>query len=241
MLNPEILILDTNTLTQLTINSIKKNMPRAKYKVVKCGGSKIGTALAHCSKPTLVVSSGLVLNIRQGDLPGEDKLKDYDICVSRAGVYVDHPKLKGVYSLINSPINKGHIDLSIFIINPARWYEIPSTDKQILASKRTLYMPRYINHKNDVIIKDCVGSYEAFHYGMMGESASVYNYVPHLLSGKATPVETFAYCFDKIEDYVDGLSEHRKNKILKLAQKSKIRISKIRKGIADLKKGEQNV
>lgn len=239
MLNPEILILDTNALTPLTINSIKKNMPRATYKVVKCGPSKIGTALAHCSKPTLVVSSGLVLNIRQGDLPNEEKLKEYDICVSRAGVYVDHPKLKSVYNLINSPIERGHIDLSIFIINPARWYEIPSTDKKILAKKKTLYMPRYINHKSDIIIKDCVGSYEAFHYGMMGETASVYNYVPHLLSGKAAPVETFAYCFDKIEPYVEGLPEQRKNRILKLAQKSKVRISKVRKGIAELKRGEK--
>ena len=87
----EILVLESNDLTSLTVNSIRKNMPRAKYKVVKCGASKVRTALAHATDTTLVVTSGLVLNIRQGDLPPDSKLKQYAISVSREGVYVDHP------------------------------------------------------------------------------------------------------------------------------------------------------
>ena len=96
-------------------------------------------------------------------------------------------------------------------------------------------MPRYINHKSDPILDSCIGSYEAFKYGMAGETAAVYNYLPHLLSGKATPIETFAYCFDKLADYVDGLPEHRKTQVLKLAEKTRIRASKLRKALVELK------
>lgn len=238
MSNLEILILEANELTPLTVNSIKKNMPRVKYKVVKAGKSKVGTALANCSKPTLVVTSGLVLNIRQGDIPPEEKINEYDICVSRMGVYVDHPKHSTVYSLIDTPMHKGFIDLSIFIINPANWYEIPSSDAGMLKNKKCLYMPRYINHKHDPIVKDCIGSYEAFRYGMSGESAAVYNYIPHLLSGKATPIETFAYCFDKVAEYAEGLPEPLKEKVLNLGNKTKVRVGKMRKRLYELKLGE---
>lgn len=235
----EILILDCNPLTPITTTSIKKNMPRAKFKVVKCGKSKIGTAVANTTKPTLVVTGGLALNIRQGDIPAYDTLHKYDMCVSRLGVYTDHPRLSEVYNITSNPIGKGHIDLSIFIINPARWYELPNTDAGALRDKKILYMPRYINHKTDTLVKDCIGSYEAFHYGMMGEDASVFNYIPNLLSGSATPIETFAYCFDKLEEYVDELEDEQKQKVLGLASKSKARIATMRKKLANLKKLEK--
>lgn len=238
MSNLEILVLEANELTALTVNSIKRNMPRTKYRVVKAGSSKIGTAIANCDKPTLVVTSGLVLNIRQGDIPPAEKINEYDICVSRMGVYVDHPRHSTVYKLIDSPMHKGFIDLSIFIINPANWYEIPSSDAGMLGNKKCLYMPRYINHKHDPIVKDCIGSYEAFRYGMSGESAAVYNYIPLLLSGKATPIETFAYCFDKVAEYAEGLPEPVKQKVLKLGHKTKVRVGKMRKRLYELKLGE---
>jgi hypothetical protein len=234
----EILILEANELTALTVNSIKKNMPRAKYKVVKCGKSKVGTAISNCTKPTLVVTSGLVLNIRQGDIPPVDKINNYDICVSRMGVYVDHPKHSTTYGLIDSPLNKGFIDLSIFILNPKNWFEIPETDAGFLSTKKCLYMPRYINHKHDPLVKDCIGSYEAFRYGLSGESAAVLNYLPHLISGKATPIETFAYCFDKVAEYAEGLPEDYKQKVLKLGNKTKVRVGKLRKALYELNLGE---
>lgn len=234
----EILILESNELTALTVNSIKKNMPRAKYKIVKCGSSKVGTAISNCTKPTLVVTSGLVLNIRQGDIPPLEKINNYDICVSRMGVYVDHPKHSTTYSLIDSPLNKGFVDLSIFILNPKNWFEIPETDSGFLSTKKCLYMPRYINHKHDPLIKECIGSYEAFRYGLSGESASVFNYLPHLLSGKAAPIETFAYCFDKVAEYAEGLPEEAKRRVLKLGNKTKVRVGKMRKALYELKLGE---
>lgn len=234
----EILVLDCNDFTALTVNSIKKNMPRTKYKVVKCGKSKVGTALSNITGITLVVTGGLVLNIRQGDLPPENKLKNYALCLSREGVYVDHPKHSLSYSLIDSPINKGFVDLSIFVINPDKWYEIPTKDSGILSDKKCLYMPRYINHKHDVLIKDCIGSYEAFKYGLAGETAAVYNYLPCLLSGKATPIETFAYCFDKLEEYKMGLPSKAEKVVTTFANKTRKRISKVRKGLFDLSIGE---
>ena len=89
MLN--VLILQQNELVNLTINSIKKNMPNTTYKVVDCKSKpKIKTALENISQTTLVVSSGLILNVSEQDLPPIEKLKEYPICVSRAGVYTDH-------------------------------------------------------------------------------------------------------------------------------------------------------
>jgi len=236
----EILVLDCNELTPITVNSIRKNMPRAKYRVVKPGKSKVGTAVAHCDKITLVVTSGLVLNIKHGDIPPEEKIKNYHMCVSRMGVYVDHPKHADTYKLIGSPLNKGFLDLSIFIINPAKWYEIPNKDSGILGNKKMLYMPRYFNHKHDPIVKDCIGGREAFKYGMSGEAAAVYNYLPHLLSGQATPVETMAYCFDKVAEFTDGLPEEVEKRINKLGEKTKVRVGKMRKGLYDLEVGEKN-
>jgi hypothetical protein len=225
----EIIILECNDLTALTVNSIKKNMPRVKYKVVPAKGkSKIGTALAHAKGISLVVTSGLVLDIKHGDLPPEEQLQKYALSVSREGVYVDHPKHSTSYKLVDSPITKGFIDLCIFIINPAKWFEIPDKDSGVLADKKLLYMPRYINHKSDPILKDCIGGYEAFKYGMAGETAAVYNYLPNLLTGKATPIETFAYCFDKLADYTKGLPPYREKQILALANKTKTRVGKLR-------------
>ena len=229
MSNLEIIILECNDLTALTVNSIKKNMPRAKYKVVPAKGkSKIGTALSHAKGITLVVTSGLVLNIKHGDLPPESKLEQYALSVSREGVYVDHPKHSTSYNLVNSNITKGFIDLCIFIINPAKWFEIPTKDSGVVGDKKTLFMPRYINHKSDPILKDCIGAYEAFKYGMAGETGAVYNYLPNLISGKATPIETFAYCFDKLEEYSEGLPEYKRKQVLNLAQKTKTRVGKLR-------------
>jgi precorrin-6B methylase 2 len=66
-----------NNYTALTVNSIKQNMPDAEYKVVPIEGGKIPTALKHCTEPTMVVMGGIVLNIKEGDLPSAEKLKKH--------------------------------------------------------------------------------------------------------------------------------------------------------------------
>ncbi len=237
----KILILETNpNLTQLTINSIQKNTPRAKWSVVKCGKSKIGTALANVTEPTLVVVSGLVLNIRHDDLPPIETIRKYHICASRSGVYSDHKRQAKNYEMIGVNMTPGHIDLSVFIINPEKWYEVPASDARILNEKKVLYMPRYMNHRTDPLISSCINCMEAVKYGMGSEHAAVLNYVPHIISGKATVRETYAYAFDRLEEYCDGIDPSIRDNILRLADKSKHRISKLRKGLHELELSLKN-
>lgn len=237
----KILILETNPLlTQLTINSIRKNTPRANWKVVKCGKSKIGTALANATEPTLVVTSGLVLNIKHADLPPIETVQKYHVCASRSGVYSDHKSQAKNYEMMGISMSTGHIDLSVFIINPDKWYEIPASDVRILNEKKILYMPRYMNHRTDPLISTCINCMEAVKYGMGSEHAAVLNYVPHLLTGKATVRETYAYAFDRLEEYCDGLDPRIRDNVLQLADKSKVRISKMRRKLHDLELAIKN-
>jgi hypothetical protein len=237
----KILILETNPkLTKLTVNSIQKNTPRASYEVVRCGKSKIGTALANITEPTLVVTSGLVLNIKHADLPPIETIMKYHICASRSGIYADHKRHAKDYEMIGINMTPGHIDLSVFIINPEKWYEIPSSDVRILNEKKVLYMPRYMNHRTDPLVSTCINCMEAVKYGMGSEHAAVLNYVPHILSGKATVRETYAYAFDRLEEYCEGVDPSIQHNILALAKKSKHRISKVRKGLHDLELAIKN-
>ena len=152
--NLKLLILETNNLTRLTTNSIEANMTGYEYKVVKPGDSKIGTALKNIDDVTLVVQSGLVLNIKEGDLPSREKLKKYHLAVSREAVYADHPSIGKHYELTSRRMHRGMIDLSLFIINPAMWDDIPESDTGLLSKSKLLHMPRYMNHRNDIIFKE---------------------------------------------------------------------------------------
>ena len=233
----KILILKTNELDRLTINSIEKNMPEATYEVVKCENQKkIRTALEHSKgkTPMLVVTSGLVLDVQDFDIPQSDILSRYAICCSRAGVYVDHG-YRNNYKTIKKILHKGHIDLSIFVINPGLWNEIPESDTGALKDKKILYMPRYMNHKTDVQVNDALSAYPCLQYGALGLSAAVYNYVDNIASGEATVAESYAYCFDKLVDYTEGLDEVYINNINKLAKKTQ-RISKFRDAYNNINK-----
>ena len=136
--NLKLLILETNNLTRLTTNSIEANMTGYDYKVVTPGESKIGTALKNIDDITLVVKSGLVLNIKEGDLPSREKLKKYHLGVSREAVYADHPSIFKHYELTSRKMHRGMIDLSLFIINPAMWDEIPESDTGLLNNSKLL-------------------------------------------------------------------------------------------------------
>jgi len=224
----DILILEENELLPLTLNSICANMPDAAFTVVKGGTSRIGTALDNVTKPTLVVKSGLVLNIKDGDIPSNKMLERYPICVSREAVYSDNPQWHQNYKNIKSKLTKGTLDLSIFVINPALWKSNPQKDSGIWKDVKKLFMPRYMNHKTDVLMSSCISSYSAFQFGLLGEYASVFNYVPLLQQGKATPVETFAYCFDKLLPFTSGLDPEAKMKVEKLGTLTKLRVGNMR-------------
>ena len=229
----KVLILEKNNLTKLTTNSLDINTPEIEYKVVKkedCTESKIGTALLNTKDITLVVTSGLVLELKDGDFPDIEKLKEYGICVSREGVFTDHKRLNEHYRYVASHITDGVIDLNIFIINPKKWSEIPKLDQRILQNKKKMYIPRYMHHKSDVLFaEDSTAAVDAFHYGVLGEQASVYNYVDCIYKNNINILEIYAYCFDKLIPYIKGVPRKEQNRIKLLANKTKQKIKTIRK------------
>ena len=241
----KVLILEKNNLTKLTTNSLDINTPEIEYKVVKkedCTESKIGTALLNTKDITLVVTSGLVLELKDGDFPDIEKLKEYGICVSREGVFTDHKRLNEHYRYVASHITDGVIDLNIFIINPKKWSEIPKLDQRILQNKKKMYIPRYMHHKSDVLFaEDSTAAVDAFHYGVLGEQASVYNYVDCIYKNNINILEIYAYCFDKLIPYIKGVPRKEQNRIKLLANKTKQKIKTMRKKIHDINQhGESN-
>lgn len=237
-LNLKILILEVNNLTKLTINSIKKNIPGAEYKVVrkdKIKDSNIGAALTHADGITLVVQSGLVLELKDGDLPDIEKLKNYHICVSREGVFTDHKRLKQHYKYVARHITEGVVDLSIFIINPDMWDDIPEKDQGVLHDKKKMFIPRYMNHKDDILFQeDSTAAIDAFYYGVVGEQASVFNYNKCIHKKDINILEVYGYCFDKLLPYLRGVPRKEKNRIKFLADKTITKIKNTRRKIHEL-------
>ena len=234
--NPKILILEVNNLTALTTNSIEMNMPQFLYKVVSCGTSRIATALHNINDITLIVTSGTVLNIKEGDLPSRKKLMNYDMCVSRQGVYTDHPSIAKHYNIIKQPITKGVIDLSLFIINPFRWKKWPAKDQGILPKIKKLFMPRYMNHRDDPLFKaQTINASDALTYGVLGENACIYNYTNMLNKKDISVLETYGYCLDKLLPYTEGLPKKEKEIVEHLGNLTKKRISRMRRKLYNVK------
>ena len=214
----DVLIYQTNNLAAITINSIKKNMPDWNYTVVKLEGPIVRTALKICNKPTLVVESGVVLNIQDGDIPPLDKLNNYHMAISREYVFADHDRLCGSYQVLYGKVpNGGIIDLSVFIINPSKWETIPDKDSGFWQDIKTIKIPRYMNHSTDVLIKEAVSAKDCFDYSVLGEAASIYNYIKCFEAGQVNSSEKIAYCLEKYLDYLDNVSDNVYNKIHKIA------------------------
>ena len=227
----KILILESNNLIKLTINSIKQNQDLT--------NSRIGTALSRCKETTLVVESGLVLNIQKNDIPNIEKLNEYDICVSREGVFTDHKRLNEHYRYVAKDITDGVIDLSIFIINPKRWDKIPESDKGILHDKKKMFIPRYMHHKNDVLFaEDSTAAVDAFYYGVLGEQASVYNYNRCINKKDISILEIYGYCFDKLLPYLKGVPRKEQNRIKFLANKTTTKIKNMRQRMHQINQSE---
>ena len=232
----KILILEVNNLTALTVNSIEMNMPEFQYKIVPCGKSKIASALHNIDDITLVVKSGLILNIKDRDLPKKEKLKNYDMCLSRQAVYADHPTIARHYKLIDKDMHKGMIDLSLFIMNPLQWHRIPAKDQGILPNIKKLFMPRYMNHRDDPIFKEqTINCSVALTYGVLGESACIYNYIDILNKKDISVLETYAYCLDKLLPYTEGLPKKEKEIVEHLGSLTKKRISRMRRKLHNVK------
>ena len=223
----KILVVQCNKLEALTVRSIEANMPDWDYEVVPYDKGFISTALRNASELCLVVQSGVMLDIQDGDLPKRELLESYDICVSRSGVFTDSPQSRHIYRLVGNDTNKKHMDLSVFVINPKRWVRIPETDEGVLGKVKRLRMPRHMNHKSDAIVRMAISAREAMNYGMLAEQASVFNYVDVFESGKANGNEMFAYAMEKALPFSKGLPE-----VEKLAARTAKRAAKLRTGLA---------
>lgn len=228
----KVLVIECNKLSALTINSIRQNMPGWSYEVVPYDKGFIRTALKNTNEITLCVKSGVILDIKEGDLPHIDKLKNYDIALSREGVFTDDPKNRHIYGLIKSPVTKKTMDLSIFIINPSRWVRVPATDKGVLGKVKRLRMPRFMNHKTDTIVAKAIGGRCALTYGMLAEGASAFNYTPVFNAGKANGNEMLAYALEKALPFTEGLPSTEKQKVEALASATETRFAKLRRGLA---------
>ena len=230
--NLKLLILEENNLVNLTTNSLDINNPEIKYSVVKPNGSRIKTALNNINDITLVVKSGLVLNLKNKDFPSRAKIKNYHMAVSRYGVFIDHDRLKEHYRYVDKNIHDSVLDLSIFVMNPYKWEKIPDSDEGVLHDKKLLYMPRYMNHKDDVLFKqDATAAIDAFYYGVLGEQAVVYNYTDTIQRETENILETYGYCFDKLLPYLKGVPDKEKRRIEYLSQKTSVRIKNTREKI----------
>ena len=227
-----VLVVECNKLTALTVNSIRTNMPDWDYEVVSYQDGFIPTALRHSDELCLVVKSGVILDLKDGDLPERELLEKYDICLSRDGVFTDNRSNKHVYGLIGSKLNEKSMDLSIFCINPKRWVRIPKTDAGVLAEVKRLRMPRHMNHKCDPIVAKAISAKAAMDYGMLGEQASVMNYIPVYEKGIANGNEMFAYKLEAAIGLTDGLPKSAKQKVEAVAAKTLKRVAKLRTGLA---------
>lgn len=226
------LVLETNTLAGATVDSIQMHDVGSSIKVVEPGDSFIGTAVQHATSQTLVLKSGVIWQGCSDDIPVA--AKNYPICVSEYAVFADHPKLDHTYELLKSPLALGNKDLSIFIINPEHWKIAPETDKGVISKVKSLNMPRYMNHKDDVLIKEAIPPHDALYYGVLGTSALTLNYVSTILSRDVTANETFAYLFDEVAKYTNGLDAADKEFIRELGEKTRSRVSRLRDGLAKL-------
>jgi len=236
MFLPKILILEENDLAPLTVASIEQNCPEFSYKIIQSTGSRVGSALANTDEISLVVQSGVALFLKDGDLPLEDTLRKYHIAVSKYNVFSTHTRLCSTYeAMAETRQTKDMVDLSVFMVNPERWSTRVETDRGVLIDVKKLFMPRYMNHKTDVLLRyNCLGARDAFTYGMLGKKSAVLNYVPSILSGEANVIESYAYNFDRLLPFTGGLGKKDTDRIEYLAELTASRIRKVRDGIFDV-------
>lgn len=227
-----ILVVKCDSLASITENSIKANMPDWEYKVVPYENGFIPTALNNIDTLTLVVRSGVILNLKEKDLPATEMLEKYDICISKDTVFGDHPMHKEIYRAIGKEDRKQIVDLSVFIINPTNWNSIPKSDSNILQKVKRLKMPRYMNHKTDVLVKHTLTAKTAVDYGMLAEQASIFNYVPIYKTGKVNGNQMLAYALEKVLPYTDNLDQEDKQLVENVACQTLEKFAKLRTGLA---------
>jgi len=208
-LNPKILIRE-NAWSAITVDSIKANMPDWEPVLVKRGPSGvIATALDNADGITMCVRGGVVLDIKDEDLPPDDRLSGFHISLSKRGVYVDNPNHDQIYNIAGANITHGTWDLDVIIVNPAMWDAVPEQDAGSLRDKKILKMPRYMNHRVDRVAERVIAASELAKYGVLGHQASVLNYVGVLTHGLYGAAR-YAYAMDRVAPFISNLSEEKR-------------------------------
>jgi hypothetical protein len=119
----------------------------------------------------------------------------------------------------------------VFIINPEPWAVAPDSDTGVIETVKKLWMPRYMNHRTDGVLREAMGAWHALRYGILGLGAAVHNYVPLYLAGRASPAEMYGYCLEFALPYVDFLPVSARNRVYKLAERTRIVAARLRSGL----------
>ena len=212
-MNPKILI-RKNAWSNITVDSIKHNMPDWEPVLVdRDPAGVIATALNNADGITMCVRGGVVLDIKEKDIPSDEKLSEFHISLAKRGVYVDNPKHDQIYNLAGANITHGTWDLDVIIVNPGMWDAVPEEDAGSLRDKKILKMPRYMNHRVDRIAERVLPASELARYGILGHQASVLNYISvldHGLYGAAK----YAYALDRVKPFINNLDADKREQAL---------------------------
>lgn len=226
------LVLKCNAFSDMTVASIKAHDPDAIIKCVNQEESVIGTALRHCNEPTLVLKSGLLFRGSFADLP-MDVVERNPLCVSEFFVFFNHPTVSHHYDLLGMDNAAGNsADLSVFIINPRHWINTPTTDRGLLGDIKKAWMPRYMNHRADILVTHSLPMHDCMYYGMLGVSALTLSYLTCLEKRSATIEETVAYPFDHFLPFANMVEREDRLFLEDAAKRTRSRIGSMRDGMA---------
>lgn len=226
-------IIETNNLTALTVNSILRHMPGSQITTVPLGDGGIATALSATNNPAFVLRSGVVFRAATHQLP-LDILARNPLSVSESCVFASHPTLAGNYEMLDLPDALNMPDMGVFHIVPELWKSSPPSDNAALPYCKKAWMPRYMNHKTDKLVKELLSAKDALYYGALGVPALALNYVAALEGGDTSPTEQAAYCFDHLVPYKSGLDRADRERLEKNAEKTSTRYAKMRDSFAQL-------
>ena len=227
----KILIIEENDLTAMTLASAQEAMPNSNISVVFGTGARLKDVMQCTKGVTLCVKSGVLLRAGLINMPPLATLANYPICISRSAVFLDHPQQAHTYGLAGIEAHKGMVDTSVFVINPSLWPHTPQQDRGALRDMPKLVMPRYMNHKDDPVLLDCLTAWSALQYGMLGLGAGINNYTSVYLRGSAAPIEMYGYPLELALPYIEDLPPRLKDRVAKVANKTQVVAGKLRTGL----------
>ena len=228
-------IFETNNFTAMTKDSILAQDPNANIVVSsEIKKSKVAQVLETFDEPVLALTSGVVYVGDKRKVPYDIILKN-PMAVSNMFVFWDHPKHHLSYQTVGITEAAGKAgDLNVFYLNPKFWVRHPDQDTVRLRKVKKTWMPRFMNHRNDPLLRETMPVQQCLYYNCLGLSANILNYVAVLERGEATINETFSYPFDLLLPFSKSLPQEEKEYVEFLGNKTKDRVGTLRNGLAKL-------